>query len=33
MKEGGETQVETEDRYGEERYVKGVRKRFIEGFL
>jgi hypothetical protein len=29
----GEAEVETENRYGGERYSEGVRKRFIEGFL
>jgi hypothetical protein len=33
IKEGGEAQVEAEDRYGGERYTKGERKRFIKGFL
>jgi hypothetical protein len=33
IKERGKTKVEAEDRYGGERYSKGVRKRFIEGFL
>ena len=35
--EGAEAEIDTgqddEDRYGGERYSKGVRKRFIEGFL
>ena len=33
IKERGEAQVEAEDSHGGERYAKGVRKRFIEGFL